>query len=295
MSAWFIIAQVMGGITICIDFITYQIKEQRRYLLVYSVGSVFWTLMFVFLGLDLVGNPPGEPGFFSVVGPLIAAFFGAFRSIVFWWIFAKNTKKRKIGGKVFLYAALAVGVGAAIYSILQVDAAVRWIPIVGMFAALSFIVGQYLPSKHWLRLFQVLYAAAMALTQIPYYIGKWNYMGIVIEAIKIVSIALFYGIYIYRAYLAKKLPEIKAAIDGEMNKIASGDTTAMPPEQLEKLWVKKLRYELGVIDKEKLTNFKNTEENMQAVVADMNSLPSVKELLQKAAGEKNPEQPCLSG
>ncbi|MCL2061550.1 MAG: YgjV family protein [Firmicutes bacterium] len=282
MSAWFIVAQVMGVITIVFDFVTYQIKDQRQYLLVYSIGSVFWTLMFVMLGLDLAAAG-SDMGFTSMVPPIIAAFFGAFRSIIFWWIFAKKTRKRKIIGKVVLYVALAIGVAAAIISIVQVDARIRWVPIVGMFAALSFIVGQYLPSKHYLRVFAVFYAVAMALTQTPLYILEgsmlWNPMGLVIEGAKVISIALFYGIFFYRKWLLKRLPLIKQTIAREVEKIQNKLPDAITPEKLEKLWAKMLRYELYCIDKSDLVSFSDAEKKTGAFLESLQGMQSVKDAL----------------
>ena len=68
-----------------------------------------------------------------------------------------------------------------------------------MIGALSFVVGQYLPGVHYVRITVVFYAAAVLLTQTPLNIlygdFRWNIMGIAIESTKIISVIVFYARY----------------------------------------------------------------------------------------------------
>jgi len=73
---------------------------------------------------------------------------------------------------------------------------VRWLHILGLFAALGFVIGQYLPGVHYVRVSVVIYAVVVMLTQTPINIlygdFRWNIMGILIESAKIISVVVFY-------------------------------------------------------------------------------------------------------
>ena len=200
---WFYLAQLMGVITICFEFASYQIKNQRKYLLVTSIANIFWMFMFIFMG------------FYTSMGVarvmILAAAFGVARGMVFWWIFAKNTKKRKIMGRVALYISLAIMMPFAIMAIVELPLE-RQIIIqsIGLFTGILFIVGQYLPSKHYLRLFAFMYASMVLIGNTPLVLidnagtGYWNPMGIMIESAKIASVLVFYVRYI----ITRKVNEI---------------------------------------------------------------------------------------
>ena len=179
---WFIIAQILGVITIIFDFISYQIKDQRKYLLFFSIGSLFWTLMFITIGAQ--------------IPVILAALFSFLRGMVFWWIFAKNTRRRKIAGKAFLYVALTIGLVGAIQAVAHATPETRWLQIFMLVTAMLFIIGQYLPSKHYVRVFAVFYAVAVLLLNTP--LDTFNPMGIMIELAKIVSIGVFYAKMVYK-------------------------------------------------------------------------------------------------
>jgi len=198
ISTWYILAQLMGVITICFEFASYQIQNQRKYLLVTSIGNVFWALMFVFLGLHVNMQ--------SVLIMIIAALFGTFRGLIWYWIFAKNTEKRRIAGRVVLYVSLAivlVSTSRVIYNLPLPQQQI--IQTLGLLGGMLFIIGQYLPSKHYLRAFVTFYAIMVLIGQTPLNLidgdkTSWNVMGILIETAKIVSVIVFYC----RMMLAKK-------------------------------------------------------------------------------------------
>ncbi|MCL2846799.1 MAG: YgjV family protein [Firmicutes bacterium] len=268
---WFIIAQVLGLITIFFDFWSYQIKDQRKYLLVFSIGSLFWMLMFIAVGAQ--------------VPIILAAAFSVLRGMVFWWIFAKDTKKRRVGGRVFLYVALAIGLGGAIIGVINATPETRWLQIVMLVTALLFVVGQYLPSKHYVRAFAMLYAIAVLLLNTP--LDTFNPMGILIEVAKIVSIVVFYVLLVRKGYLVKKLKEIKQIIADEVAKITADSkanevATIMPQAKLERIVAKMIRYELAAIDYQALTNFDGIENETRAVLEDIQTVADVKNILATA-------------
>ena len=191
MGLWFVLAQVMGLFTICIEFISYQIKDQRKYLLCTSLANIFWALMFVFIGIHTTMN--------SVLIMVLAAAFGTLRGLIFWWIFAKKSRTRKIAGRIVLYTSLLVLMVSAIITITKLQTTTQIIiQSLGLFCGLLFVVGQYLPSKHYLRAFTFLYATMVFIGSTPLNllddngVGYWNYMGMAIELAKIFSIIVFY-------------------------------------------------------------------------------------------------------
>ncbi|MCL2865110.1 MAG: YgjV family protein [Lachnospiraceae bacterium] len=188
MNPWFIAAQALGIITILFEFVSYQIKDKVRYFLVAGIGSFFWALMFVSMGM--------ASGMATQQSLIIAAGFSSFRAIVFFFIFRKDTEKSRKIGKTFLLCMVAIAVAAGIFTVATTPPEVRIWHIFGMIGALSFVVGQYLPGVHWVRVTVVIYATAVLLTQTPLNIlygpVRWNFMGIAIESAKIISVIIFY-------------------------------------------------------------------------------------------------------
>ena len=192
ISLWYILAQVMGVTTICFEFWSYQIPNQRKYLLVTSIANIFWAAMFLFIGLHVNIN--------SILIMIIAALFGTLRGFTWYWIFAKDTKGRRIAGRVVLYISLAILLVSASMAISKLEHTQQIIiQGLGLFFGLFFVIGQYLPSKHFVRIFVTLYATMLLIGQTPLNLiddngeTSWNIMGILIETSKIVSVIVFYG------------------------------------------------------------------------------------------------------
>jgi hypothetical protein len=189
MSAWFIAAQVLGLITIGFEFASYQIKDKSKYFMTTGIGSFFWLTMFFSIGM--------ATGIDTQVSLMVAAAYSTIRNLVFWRIFAKNTPESKELGLNFLLAMIVVALVAGVLSILNAPPEVRWLHTLGMIAALSFVIGQYLPGVHYVRITVTIYALVVILTQTPLNILygdlRWNFMGIAIEVAKIASVAVFYA------------------------------------------------------------------------------------------------------
>jgi len=188
MSTWFIIAQVLGVITIGFEFASYQIKDKSKYFLCTGIGSLFWAAMFFSMGL--------ATGMDTQVSLIVAATYSTIRNLVFWKIFSINTPQSKEIGLNFLLVMIVVALVAGVLSIINAPEQVRWLHTLGMIAALSFVIGQYLPGVHYVRVTVTLYALVVILTQTPLNIlygdFRWNIMGILIEVAKIASVAIFY-------------------------------------------------------------------------------------------------------
>ena len=188
MSAWFIVAQILGVITICFEFASYQIKDKTRYFLVTGIGSFFWMAMFIAIGM--------ATGLGTQVSLIVAATYSTIRNLVFFGIFRKNTTKSKEAGLIFLLVMIGVALVAGTLAVLAVPPEVRWLHILGMIASISFVIGQYLPGVHYVRITVTFYAAVVLLTQTPINIlygdFRWNIMGILIESAKIISVIVFY-------------------------------------------------------------------------------------------------------
>jgi len=191
MNTWFIIAQVLGVITIIFEFASYQIKDKSKYFLTTGVGSFFWMTMFVSMGL--------ATGMDTQLSLIVAATYSTIRNLVFWQVFSRDTPKSKEFGINFLLVMIVVALVAGTLAIINSPAEVRWLHTLGMIAALSFVVGQYLPGVHAVRITVVFYAAVVLLTQTPLNIlygdFRWNIMGILIELAKIASVVVFYVRY----------------------------------------------------------------------------------------------------
>ncbi|MCL2522020.1 MAG: YgjV family protein [Erysipelotrichales bacterium] len=188
MNTWFIIAQILGVITLSFEFLSYQIKNKSKYFLTTGISSFFWMTMFVAMGL--------ATGMSTQLSLIVAATYSTIRNLVFWRIFTKNTPKSKEIGINFLLFMIVVALIAGTLAIANSPAQVRWLHIIGLIAALGFVIGQYLPGVHYVRITVVLYALVVIVTQTPVNIlegnFRWNIMGILIEVAKISSVIIFY-------------------------------------------------------------------------------------------------------
>lgn len=286
MSLWFILAQIMGVITICFEFVSYQIHNQRKYLLVTSIGNIFWALMFLFIGFhSTIG---------SIQAMIVAAIFGTARGLIFWWIFGKNTRKRRIAGRVVLYVSLAIVLPVTLLSIVKLPYTQQIIiQCLGLLGGMLFIVGQYLPSKHYLRAFVSFYAIMVFIGQTPLNlidengVGTWNIMGMLIEAAKIISVIVFYGLLIHRRWAKRKLKEIQKIVHSKLGNITEASNTSelvaahgISAADLEKLVVKMVKYQLSTIDKNSMVDIQSTIQNTQAVFKSLQTVLGVETIMQ---------------
>ena len=188
MNTWYIIAQVLGLITIGFEFASYQIKDKSKYFLATGVGSFFWLLMFVAIGM--------ATGMSTQLSLIVAAAYSTFRNLVFHRIFKTNTPQAKEIGLNFLLFMIVVAAVAGVITVSNAPVEVRWLHILGLFAAVGFVIGQYLPGVHYVRISVILYAVIVLLTQTPLNIlygdFRWNIMGMAIEGAKILSVVIFY-------------------------------------------------------------------------------------------------------
>jgi len=268
---WFILGQVFGLVVIFVEFFALQIKNQRKYLLVTSIGSVFWMLMFISVGAQ--------------VPIILAAAFAFIRPMVFWYILGKDTPGRKKGGKIFLYVALTIGLAGAIVGIINLEnPATLPFNILMLSTALLFVIGQYLPSKHYLRAFGLMYAISVLLLNTP--LDTFNPMGIAIEASKIISIFVFYILLVRKSLLKKQLLQIKALVNCEMNKI-KGETSKeailniINNNQLERLVAKMVKLEIAIIDQDNLTSTDGCQNECKYLLEKIQTVSDVKEVLAK--------------
>ncbi|MCL2566101.1 MAG: YgjV family protein [Defluviitaleaceae bacterium] len=188
IGIWYIIAQILGVITICFEFTSYQIKDKTKYFLITGIGSFFWMTMFVAIGI--------ATGMSTQLSLILAATYSTIRNLVFFRVFSKNTPESKEAGLNFLLVMIVVAIVAGTATVLNAPAEVRWLHIIGLFTALAFVIGQYLPGVHYVRITVIFYAIIVLLTQTPLNIlygdFRWNIMGILIEAAKILSVIIFY-------------------------------------------------------------------------------------------------------
>ena len=288
MNAWFIIAQVMGLITIILEFASYQIKNQRKYFLFAGVSSLFWTLMFISMAM--------YASLATQMSLIVASSYSTIRALVFWWIFKEYTPKRKRAGRIFLAFMIVVALVAGTMSVVNTPVEVRWLHAIGFAAALGFVVGQYLPGKHYVRIAVVIYASVVLLTQTPINIpeydfvtgehieNRWNFMGMAIELSKIISVIVFYVILTRRSRQIKALKKIKQTLAYEVHKVKRGATVGeianiLPTEKLEKLVAKMVRYEIATTDLGAVRDIESSMKCTQTVMADMKTAQDVKDMI----------------
>jgi len=199
---WFILAQLFGLVVIVLEFKSYQIKEKPNYFLTTGTASIFWTAMFICIGMAM--------GMATQLALIVAAAYSAMRNLVFWRVFAIDTPKAKKFGIRFLLVMVVIASAAGIFAIINaantapegMRMQILVIQILGMVSALSFVVGQYMPGVHAVRITIIFYAFIVLLTQTPLNIVepiemfgtelRWNIMGIMIESAKILSVIVFY-------------------------------------------------------------------------------------------------------
>jgi len=285
ISTWFIVAQVLGVITICFEFASYQIKNKQTYLLVNGIGSAFWAFMFLAVGMATTMS--------TQITLFIVGIYSSARALVFFWIFQKDTIKRRRIGKGFLIFMIFVALSAGITMITRLPTTGTIIlQAVSLVFALGFVIGQYMPGKHPVRISVFFYAIMLLLNSTPLAIldgngiERWNIMGIAIEASKIISVLLFYIIFVHKKVLANKLVQIKSIVACEMSKITACSSVEeianiMPPEKLEKLAVKMVQYELSLVERDKMIDINCTRDHTRAVLEDIQTVQDVKNMLEK--------------
>jgi len=282
MNTWFILAQVFGAVAMIFEFICYQIKERDKYFLMTGIGSLFWALMFVSIGMATSMD--------TQMSLVVAGTYSTIRNLVFWQIFKTDSPKSKQIGRIFLAFMMVIGITAGILSVLNSPEEVRWIHTLGAVTALMFVLGQYLPGDHYVRITAVLYAFAIMLTQTPLNILegdiRWNVMGLMIEASKVVSVLIFYGMQAYRKHQRKQLYILKLIIADEIAKIdalSEKIPVANVPgvKNVEKLVAKMVRYELAVIAQDKIKDSDSAKVEVQGILDDLEMIQSLKMVLDK--------------
>jgi len=188
LQQWFWLSQAFGLVTIGYEFVSYQIKDKPKYFKYQGISSLFWFFMFFAVGMST--------GMSSQYSLMVAASYSTIRNFVFAGIFKHNTPRSKEFGINFLLVMVVIGLVAGTMTVLAAPDVSRWIHILGMTTALTFVVCQYLPGVHYVRISVVFYALAVILTQTPLNIlygdFRWNVMGIAIELSKIIAVAVFY-------------------------------------------------------------------------------------------------------
>lgn len=282
MNVWFIIAQIFGVITMAFEFACYQVNQKydkTKYFLLTGIGSLFWMLMFVAIGLATSMD--------TQLSLVIAATYSTVRNLVFFGIFKKDTPSSKKAGRTFLVFMMIIGLVAGTITVLQSPEQVRWLHIIGLVTALMFVVGQYLPGDHYVRITVVFYAVAVLLTQTPLNIlegdFRWNIMGILIESSKIISVVVFYLLQMMKAKRARDLQFIKYVIADEMSKIE--DLADKIPvaniasvSKIERMMAKMVRYELKSVISARIKDVDSTEDELQALVEDLKLIQRMKQI-----------------
>jgi len=280
MNTWFIVAQVLGVVAMVFEFVCYQIKDKTKYFLMTGIGSLFWALMFVSMGLATSMD--------TQLSLVLAGTYSTVRNLVFFGIFSKDTPGSKKAGRIFLLVMMVIGVVAGTMTVIQAPDQVRWLHVLGLVTALTFVVGQYLPGDHYVRITVVFYATVVLLTQTPLNIlegdFRWNVMGILIEASKIISVIVFYAIAANKKRMARELKYLKLELADEIAKLK--ETASKVPVsklpvavKIDKLIAKMIRYELKTIASSDIKDVASAELQTQGILDDLETVKSYKEIL----------------
>ena len=282
MNNWFILAQVFGVGAMIFEFLCYQVDqdyEKSKYFLFTGIGSSFWSLMFVSMGM--------ATGMATQISLIVAGSYSAFRNLVFFGVFKKNTPASQKFGRRFLLAMMPIVITAGIMGVMQAPPEIRWIHVFGMITALLFVIGQYLPGNHYVRVAIVFYATAVLLTQTPLNIlygdFRWNIMGILIESSKIISVLVFYALQVLKAKRARDLQLIKHVIAEELSKIEilAGKIPVhnLPAVSgVEKMMAKMVKSELKMVTTARMKDIESTEDELQALIDDLQMLQRMKQV-----------------
>lgn len=188
---WFWLSQALGLVTITYEFLSYQIKDKAKYFKYQGISSLFWFGMFFAVGMST--------GMDTQLSLLLASGYSTIRNLVFWGIFLHNTPRSKEIGINFLLIMILIALVAGTITVLNAPEQVRWLHIIGMITALTFVICQYLPGVHYVRISVIFYAMAVFLTQTPLNIldgeFRWNIMGMAIELSKLIAVIVFYKKY----------------------------------------------------------------------------------------------------
>ena len=191
MNTWYIVAQILGIITITLEIVTYQLKDKTRFFMVSTLSSFFWFLMFIAIGLATSLD--------TQLSVMLAGLYSTIRNGLFWWMHKKDTPAAKERALRTILVLVFFVLIAGTFTILSAPSQVRWLHILGLIAAILFAISQYLPGVHYVRGGVLMTAILVGLTQTPINIlegdFRWNIMGIAIETAKIVSVIVFYVKY----------------------------------------------------------------------------------------------------
>ncbi|QAY62534.1 hypothetical protein ET495_03885 [Xylanimonas allomyrinae] len=172
----FVLAQAFGLLTLVFNFWSYQMEDQRKYFLRFTIGSAFWLAMFLTMGAQ--------------VPVILVAVFSTLRGIVFWWALGVDSPWRRMLARRVMYTTLAIAFVSAAVAIPGARPETRPLQVLLLLAVVLFVVGQYLPGVYLVRVFATVYAVAVLLLNTP--LDTFNPVGIVIELNNLVAIAVFF-------------------------------------------------------------------------------------------------------
>ncbi|MCL1900338.1 MAG: hypothetical protein FWG11_07515 [Promicromonosporaceae bacterium] len=172
----FIIAQVLGLLTLALNFWSYQTEDQRKYFVRFGFGSLTWMGMFIAIG--------------SQIPVILVALVSTVRPFMFYAALKADTPFSRMFARRTMYTTLAISFIGAISIIPFMRPETIPLQIALAVTGVLFIVGQYLPGVYLVRVFAVFYAWAVLLLNTP--LDTFNPMGIIIESFNIIAVVWFF-------------------------------------------------------------------------------------------------------
>jgi len=172
----FIVAQVLGLITLVFNFWSYQTEDQRKYFIRFAFGSLAWLGMFIAVGAQ--------------IPVMLVATASTVRAFMFYSAVKADTPFSRMFARRTMYTTLALSFIGAISIIPFMRPETIPFQVLLAISGVLFIVGQYLPGIYLVRIFAVFYAVAVLLLNTP--LDTFNPMGIIIESVNILAVAVFF-------------------------------------------------------------------------------------------------------
>ena len=188
----FIIGQVFGVLCLTFNFLSYQQEDQRKYFGLFTTGSFFWLLMYIFVGAQLP--------------VMLVAFFSTLRGILFYWALGQDTPFARMFARRILYGTMIIVLVASLIVIPNMRPLTIPFQIFLALSAVLFVIGQYMPGVYLIRFFAIVYATAVLLLNTP--IDTFNPMGIIIELNNMLAVVVFFFFFYRRRAESNRLAAI---------------------------------------------------------------------------------------
>lgn len=191
----FLVAQVLGVLTLAFNFWSYQMEDQRKYFLRFTIGSAFWLAMYITVGAQ--------------IPVLLVSLVSLLRGAVFWWALGVDSPWRRMIARRTLYATIVIALIGAAVAIPAARPETRPLQVFLLIGVLLFVIGQYMPGVYLVRFGAVVYAISVLLVNTP--LDTFNPVGIIIELGNILAVGVFFLAFARKNKERRRLAALRPA------------------------------------------------------------------------------------